>query len=360
MIDEVIEAAKGYDELPFTIDGVESNPHHDESGRFIHFKIIPSRQLTEFRAKLWRKLATIAVSEQPWDNSDDFLPHVTIETHLGEGRFNKEWARLNGYESLLSKFFRIVSRKWKKKSASELYLPATCLRITILNEQRKIIREYDLQQKVLLDRRQALNRQIWAKTLREFRQANGMEIAVPEYVSTGARKKTFLLISDTHFDHDNIIKYCARPFANVQEMNQVLLNNWNNTVKPDDDIYFLGDLAFGRGARPATYWLNQLNGNIQFVAGNHDRNIPNPIKDAKLTKNGIDFLLVHDPKDVPKDWKGWVIHGDKHNNDLKKYPFINGEKRRINVSAEVVKYRPVSLDEIVSLIPTVKTRIETR
>ena len=50
-------------------------------------------------------------------------------------------------------------------------------------------------------------------------------------------------ISDTHFNHNNIIKYCNRPFKSINEMNQTIINNWNKTVKADDEIYHLGDLV---------------------------------------------------------------------------------------------------------------------
>lgn len=49
--------------------------------------------------------------------------------------------------------------------------------------------------------------------------------------------------SDTHFFHNNIIKACNRPFASVEEMNDGLIKNWNNTVSPKDTIYHLGDCA---------------------------------------------------------------------------------------------------------------------
>lgn len=76
--------------------------------------------------------------------------------------------------------------------------------------------------------------------------------------------------SDTHFGHENIIRFCNRPFDNVDEMNEALIKNWNSVVKPDDTVFHLGDFAFGG----STIWnsiLDVLNGNIILIKGNHDR-----------------------------------------------------------------------------------------
>ena len=52
-------------------------------------------------------------------------------------------------------------------------------------------------------------------------------------------KSKIFLISDLHLDHYNIIKYCNRPFSSVREMNYLIVNNWNTTVKDNDIVYFL-------------------------------------------------------------------------------------------------------------------------
>lgn len=52
------------------------------------------------------------------------------------------------------------------------------------------------------------------------------------------------MISDLHFSHANIIKYCKRPFSSVDEMNSTMITNWNNTVKEDDTVFVLGDVFF--------------------------------------------------------------------------------------------------------------------
>lgn len=55
--------------------------------------------------------------------------------------------------------------------------------------------------------------------------------------------KTFLT-ADLHFSHRNIIRFCKRPFTDVNQMDQVLVNNWNDVVQPDDLVYVVGDFQF--------------------------------------------------------------------------------------------------------------------
>lgn len=52
-------------------------------------------------------------------------------------------------------------------------------------------------------------------------------------------------IADTHFNHENIIKYCDRPFSNTKEMNEYIIQKWNSVAKEDDVVYHLGDVGFG-------------------------------------------------------------------------------------------------------------------
>ena len=223
------------------------------------------------------------------------------------------------------------------------YLPMYALRVTFLNNQSIIVCEYDFLQRRLLSREEALSRREWQKTLRLFRVVKGME-------NSKDNKKAIYLVSDLHLDHRNIIHYCARPFSfsDVEEMNNVLVDNWNNTVR-NNPVYFLGDLSFGKGSRPPEYWLRKLQGQIHFIRGDHDTNVKNSREYEILEYNNHKFLLVHDPNKLTTEWDGWIIHGHKHDNDIKNYPFINGDKRAINVSAELVNYKPVSLDYLASL-----------
>ena len=75
--------------------------------------------------------------------------------------------------------------------------------------------------------------------------------------------------SDTHFYHSNIIGFCKRPFKNVEDMNETLIENWNRIVSQDDIVFHLGDFCL-EGSHEWTKILNRLNGKIYLILGNHD------------------------------------------------------------------------------------------
>lgn len=75
--------------------------------------------------------------------------------------------------------------------------------------------------------------------------------------------------ADTHFGHANIIRHCRRPFASVEEMDEALLQNINECVKPGDMLYHLGDFAF-RGGQPAEYRKRIKCRRLLLIMGNHD------------------------------------------------------------------------------------------
>ena len=76
-------------------------------------------------------------------------------------------------------------------------------------------------------------------------------------------------ISDLHFWHTNILYFDQRPWDTVEEMNQALIDNWNSVVTDEDRIYMLGDFSWG-GTGKAKKILEQLNGRIIWIVGNHD------------------------------------------------------------------------------------------
>lgn len=125
------------------------------------------------------------------------------------------------------------------------------------------------------------------------------------------------VISDLHFDHSKILEYCQRPFETVDEMNEVLIKNWNSVINQDDIVYVLGDFCFGNKTRISEI-VNLLNGRKILVLGNHDRLTKTAYYEAgfeTVTKSPLlvdaDFILSHHPLSGDLG-KFYNIHGHRH------------------------------------------------
>lgn len=328
----VERVAKRYDTLPFLIDGYGHNK--STNGNVISLNIRPSESLSNFRREICRELRKVAPSCETWDTIEDpFWFHITISHRMSDVLFEKVWKSINRKDFRDDKGYFIQTP----------HLPLDGIRVTCINDKGRIRFEYDLLQKRIFSRREALDKSEWSRSLKIYRKKRGFE-----FKETKSKSGIFLL-SDLHLGHTNIIRYCARPFSSAREMDEVLINNWNKTVKQDDEIYYLGDLTLGSISGDAHTYLNRLNGRITYVGGNHDNDIPDMKNHAILEYKKHAFLLVHDPNKIPIDWDGWIIHGDKHNNNVLKYPFINGTNKTINVSAELVNYQPLDIETLIKL-----------
>lgn len=160
-------------------------------------------------------------------------------------------------------------------------------------------------------------------------------------------------ISDTHFDHENVIRYCNRPFSSVLEMNSRIIENWNKTVSKDDVVYFLGDFALGKRVEDIYGEYSQfLNGTIYFLRGNHDRSRASVGKHFNLIDGyftieykGYHFILSHYPLFNNQIPKGFInIHGHIHNNVLSS---LFDSKIHINVSSDVTGFTPLFVEQII-------------
>ncbi|MEX0595298.1 MAG: 2'-5' RNA ligase family protein, partial [Candidatus Paceibacterota bacterium] len=303
LVKEVVKVAKNYKLIKCNFDGFESFEN-----RVIYVGIKPSEELKQLRLEIVEKLQEFCtLSEFDYDKSFTF--HATLVLKDIQRKFDRIWNFL---------------QSWKLPKLDQYVI-----RITILREG-KILGEYDLLQRKLLNRKQSLDRKTYWKTielLKKIRPPTEIEF---EYIPND--EKNFVL-SDTHFDHKNIIRFCHRPFKSKQEMNYELVKNWNNTVN-HDRIFFLGDLSFGRGRRPIDFWLGKLSGDIYHLRGNHDSDM---IERAEVIPDrygiqykGYQFLLMHRPH-RPHGYDGWIIHGDKHNGNLKDYPLIHQKNKTANV-----------------------------
>ncbi len=168
--------------------------------------------------------------------------------------------------------------------------------------------------------------------------------------------KNIWFISDTHFNHANIIKYCNRPYKDVQEMNNSIIQRWNSCVERDDIVWFLGDFVFFKKSdlEQQDYVkriVHSLNGNIYFLMGNHDRRISRhpsywyqfgfrKVYDYPVVWMDH-YILSHAPFNT-EPFKN--IHGHIRNS----YPELDVTKNSFNVSVEVIDFKPILFEEIVS------------
>ena len=72
--------------------------------------------------------------------------------------------------------------------------------------------------------------------------------------------------ADTHFGHYNVIRFCDRPFASAEEMDEAMIQNWNDRVTGNDTVYILGDMFFR--STNAEGILKRLKGKKRLIVGN--------------------------------------------------------------------------------------------
>jgi calcineurin-like phosphoesterase family protein len=181
-------------------------------------------------------------------------------------------------------------------------------------------------------------------------------------------------ISDTHFSHSNILTFSdahgnkVRPqFDSVEQMNEIIIDNWNKTVKPGDKVYHLGDVAFG----PKQDWpklFTRLAGRKRLILGNHDHTNIDLYKPwfekfmswRQFKDMPIPFICCHYPlhKDSLYGRGGAIhcVHGHIHERQVMAnsdhYEWGNIGKggmpdwHYINVCVEKINYTPIHMDEL--------------
>lgn len=166
-------------------------------------------------------------------------------------------------------------------------------------------------------------------------------------------KDKIFFTSDTHFNHDRCIKYDNRPFATIEDMNETIIENWNNVVKKGDHIYHLGDVAFGRPFECRNI-LDRLNGKIYLVKGNHEKTSLDKlnidrfewVKDYyQLKINNIFMVLCHYPfANWNRSHYGSVnLHGHNHGT----YTDIHNQ---LDVGTNCHNYTPISYRQVMETL----------
>ena len=183
-------------------------------------------------------------------------------------------------------------------------------------------------------------------------------------------KNDIFFTSDTHFGHANILKYCQRPFDDIDSMNEALIKNWNSVVKDNDIVFHLGDFMFGNTNR---FWeiRSRLNGRIYLIHGNHDYklmeevdNIEDGFEDIlsqmRIVINSQKIYLNHFPyltfDGVYKEKPGWELFGHVHSTkngssngaDIQRLKYLF--PCQYDVGVDNNNYTPVSFNQVKEII----------
>lgn len=171
-------------------------------------------------------------------------------------------------------------------------------------------------------------------------------------------------ISDTHFGHANIIKYCERPFKDVQDMDESMIKNWNSVVGADDVIYHLGDFCLGDDVAFKDY-ISRLNGQIKILNNptHHDKrwikHLPvvysktgsqveyiSPLFD--ISKKDYHIVLCHFPMYTwnKKHYLSYHLYGHVHKQNFE----IPNSPLSLNVGVDMIDFYPIELETVKTIM----------
>ena len=172
---------------------------------------------------------------------------------------------------------------------------------------------------------------------------------------------TVWFVADTHFGHEASIHHSGRPFADAAEMDAMLIEAWNTTVRGNDTVYHLGDFAMKSSPERCAEVFAKLKGKKHLIVGNHDAkrvtSLPWESVSERLTVHveGRRIVLDHYPA---RAWNGSFrgalhLHGHTHT-------ALPGSRQSCDVGVDAWQYRPVGLGAILERLAATPMPIEER
>lgn len=162
------------------------------------------------------------------------------------------------------------------------------------------------------------------------------------------------LVSDTHFGHAGVCRFTRddgftklRPWDDPAEMDEAMVKAWNETVKPTDKVYHLGDVVINRKALSI---MHRLNGDKVLIKGNHDifklSDYTPHFRDIRAYHVMNNMILSHIPIHPDGLYRFKAnIHGHLHANRVMRDGEI--DPRYFNVSVEQIDFRPMLFEDVV-------------
>ncbi len=156
--------------------------------------------------------------------------------------------------------------------------------------------------------------------------------------------------SDTHFGHAGARGLYRHPFESVAAMDVAMLERWNATVGPDDDVWHLGDFALSVSETTIAEMLGRLHGRKHLITGNNDSSATTGLAGwssvrpyVEFELDGVGLVLCHYPFRTWRNMnRGWLnLHGHSHG---RLAPLL----RQTDVGVDAWNFRPVTLAQITS------------
>lgn len=158
-----------------------------------------------------------------------------------------------------------------------------------------------------------------------------------------------LFTADLHLGHENILRFCDRPFETIEEHDRVLVGLWNSVVAPADTVYVIGDFAHKVHPRRMRQLFDSLRGEKHLIIGNHDKGATHSLPWASVSDrvavsvDGTRLMLDHYPG---RSWHG------SNRGVIQLYGHVHGRLpdlwNALDVGVDRWNYMPVDLPQILA------------
>lgn len=170
------------------------------------------------------------------------------------------------------------------------------------------------------------------------------------------------LVSDTHFGHTGVCRFTRedgtklRPWDDVEEMDEAMVQRWNETVRPNDKVYHLGDVVINRRSLNI---LRRLKGDKVLIKGNHDifklNDYAAHFRDIRSYHVMNGMILSHVPVHEESLGRfGCNIHGHLHYRRVMRAKYAGAQPvidtRYHCVCVEHTDYRPILFEDVIKRI----------
>jgi len=191
---------------------------------------------------------------------------------------------------------------------------------------------------------------------------------VPPHALNRRCSVAILFTSDLHLGHQNILAMGRIQFNSIDEMDDLLISNWNKKVSPSDEIFIIGDFSY-KSKHPVDHYLGKLTGRKHLIMGNHDYTWIKATPESLHFFESVDHMtlinvgkhlitLCHYPMlewnrsryaNDPKTSTSWLIHGHIHDSTtLQSFHYIRDNLPcALNAGVDINGFEPVPFEELI-------------